>query len=152
MKALFFTSLLILAALFGFGQDTSAPRALDTTKVTFSTVYKDAKYALIGLGSALKVGGEHVYSVLVKQQIVNSISWIIVMLITVLMLTTSFQLNKSADWEGGNLSMAGTLILGIVGIILLVVTLCNIGVVVTGFVNPEYGALKDIMNFIRPKK
>jgi len=51
------------------------------TSSNFKMLYQDVKEGLSGLATGLKVGVEHVYIVLVKQQIVNSITWVIIYLL-----------------------------------------------------------------------
>lgn len=136
----------------------------DSAKVTFSTVYKDAKEAIMGLSGALKVGSEHVYEVLIKQQVVNSITFLSLFAFSVFLLIFGYKqadnvdkkaeewmrLNnkKSADdffhfsilFSGASIFMGGIMIL---------VAIFNIDDLIMGFVNPEYGAIKDIMDFVK---
>lgn len=128
----------------------------DSTKVTASQVYKDVKNVLGELGKALKVGSEHVYEVLVKQQIVNSIVWLILgVMATVLLFLGYFQI-KAVKWDkysdGPVENTTINLLFGIgeliVGVIMTMFFVFHIDVIVMGFTNPEYGALKDILSLI----
>lgn len=124
----------------------------DSTKVTFTQVYGDVKETLQALGESLKVGAEHVYEVLVTQQIVNSITWLAIL--CVLITSTAicaYYCNKFSSEKSKNIELRdgfgwGTLIIGTIAII---VFLCTIETIVTGFVNPEYGAMKEIMEFVK---
>jgi hypothetical protein len=126
----------------------------DSTKVTWSQVYQDFKGALSGAADALKTGSEHVYEVLVRQQVVNSISLLIVIL---LLATSSYFAFKFVNRESIKDSLedvepgAVFAVLGTVGLILgtIVFTAVHATSIVTGFVNPEYGAIQDILKFIR---
>jgi hypothetical protein len=51
----------------------AAINSIDTSS-NFKMVYEDARAGLIGLAKALRVGVEHVYVVLVRQQLVQSIT------------------------------------------------------------------------------
>lgn len=46
---------------------------VDTSSL-YKQIYTDVKYGLAGLADGLKVGVEHVYIVLVKQQVVKSVT------------------------------------------------------------------------------
>jgi hypothetical protein len=138
----------------------------DTGKLNMNMVYKDAKEALKGLGEALKVGSEHVYVVLVRQQMVNSISGIIIILILFIIATRCFVWSKNSyeahlklgesdsywcidDSAKGIASIAIAIFGGVLGIIFIVMFCSNYNDIITGFINPEYGALRDIMHFIK---
>jgi len=133
------------------------------SKVTMSKVYSDVKAGLVGLADGLKTTAEHVYVVLVRQQIVYAVSYTILDLFLII-LTIFFSLNfiknnrrfsdSKDDWyhddfedHFGSIGMLIiSIILGILTIISLSLTISDI---MTGFINPEYGAIKDIINFIK---
>lgn len=127
----------------------------DSAKVTFSKVYTDVKAGLQGLGSALKVGAEHVYGVLVKQQIVYSITYLLLYAVILLVFkftykltrTTRFKEQMEESYPDGDYHL---IIIANVAVLVILVTLvcCTVENVVTGFVNPEYGAIKEIIKFI----
>lgn len=129
----------------------------DSTAVTFSQVYNDFKGAISGIGEALKVGAEHVYEVLVRQQVVISVSYLIGILIgsvfCYFILSYSFKNMYETNRHGHKEFNEGTLPFFLVGgflcIGLLLFTIAHIGVIVTGFVNPEYGAIMEIKSFIK---
>jgi hypothetical protein len=119
------------------------------TSSNFKTIYTDIKTNIGALASALKVGAEHVYYVLVKQQVVNSIVWLIVAIIVGI---SFWGMIKYSKWcrvnkiDEYNLGLAfGWLITAIA----IVIVIFHIDVIVTGFVNPEYGAIMDIINFVK---
>lgn len=132
----------------------------DSTKLTLSTVYSDAKEGLKGLGDALKVGAEHVYVILVKQQVVYSITYLVIVVLVLIggRVTYSWSNKMHADFikensnhEWGE-SPADTGLM-VIAFVLWVGGGCTaIAVaddIVAGFVNPEYGAIKEIMNFVK---
>jgi hypothetical protein len=126
----------------------------DLTKVTFSQVYQDFKEALSGAADALKTGSEHVYGVLVRQQIVNSIS----LIITILVLTTASYfafkfVNRKSIKDGLEDTEPGA-VFAVIGVAILIIgtigfTASHTVEIVTGFVNPEYGAIQEVREFIR---
>lgn len=153
---LFLLSFVCILSLSLKAQDTTVKTLPDTAKLTIGKVYSDVKEGLKGLGSALKVGSEHVYSVLVKQQIVQAVTDLILILIVI---TTAFPLFKLLKYicQHDDLDeIFGVLVFSVflcIGwVVVVVIGLAHINQIVTGFVNPEYGALKDIMDFVHPTK
>ena len=145
----------------------------DSTQLTFKEVYSDIKAGLSGLGSALKVGSEHVYEVLVKQQVVFSITMSLVLLIGILgfisfagcfysknryRIKSRWNYDKDrnqieefykdeSEWNDPHITK--TIITGIISGIFLLVGLLYLNDIITGFVNPEYGAIQDILKIIK---
>jgi len=129
--------------------------AVDTSRLS-KQVYGDVKQALVGIASALKVGVEHVYKVLVVQQIVKSITWFILLLIPTILFVIFKK--RCYDWCKENSDDSdGISWLVYAGIWIAWLVSSGVGIghldtIVTGFVNPEYGALQDILNFIQTVK
>ena len=134
-------------------------------------MYNDVKSGIAGLASALKIGAEHVYIVIVKQQIVKAISDLLVVLI---LITVSIVLYnkcrktydehlKLAGWDGksraSNIDLDDTakgvtsIFLGVgcaIALVAGIICFCiNYNEIIMGFVNPEYGAMGDIITFVR---
>lgn len=124
------------------------------TSSNFKTVYTDIKDGISALASGLKVGAEHVYMVLVKQQIVYAIVYLIVGLIAMILIINWINGYKDTkqEWsDDENPTGLGLikLIQIIVGIVLMGVFLAHIDNIVTGFVNPEYGAIETIIDIVK---
>ena len=123
----------------------------DTTKVTFTQVYNDVKGGITGLATALKIPAEHVYGVLVKQQIINSTTYSLFPLGALILVFIFIKLYKKGDkedWEDDK-KIAWLIITGIFTLIFIIASIASLSYIVQGFVNPEYGAIKDIMSFIK---
>jgi membrane-associated protease RseP (regulator of RpoE activity) len=127
----------------------------DTAKLTFARVYGDVKAGIIGLASALKVGAEHVYMVIVKQQVVNAITNLLIILVLFILCLRLWSIHSSAVKKYGNqwedyasavMPLVATIVLGVLAIIIFIIDSNDI---VMGFVNPEYGAMKDILEFVK---
>lgn len=62
-------------------------------------------------------------------------------------------INPKANWDwnntDGNIYSVGGFILAIISMIILIVSLCNFNEMVTGFINPEFGAMQDIVGFFK---
>lgn len=158
--ATFFT-----VAAFAQKPDTSVSSLPDTAKVTASKVYNDVKGALSSLGSLLKTGSEHVYGVLVRQSVVDSVAWIVIDIVliiaTILVIKNTFRLlsnfKNGGKWQHDEWDEHGSSIFFCVLSLALFVatTVCIIAsanTIITGFVNPEFGALKTIFELINPPK
>lgn len=142
----------------------------DSSELTFKEVYSDIKSGLTALGSSLKVGSEHVYEVLVKQQYVYSIVYtLLIILSIILMIICCKAIPKlgwrddyyyQRDWEnkGGYEGFKKTqlgfiniiyIILAIISLIGLIFGFLYMDQIITGFINPEYGAIKEILEVIK---
>lgn len=120
-------------------------------EVTKTQVYNDVKAALVQLSAALQVSADHVYKVLVRQQRVEAItalstigSLFLISILTLIWLRSN---------DGQDLVDKSDGVAYLLFIIPFVLTLCVclffIDTVMTGFFNPEYGALKEILRIIR---
>jgi len=129
-------------------------------------VFDEVTNAIESLAKALEVPAEHVYKILVKQQFINSISNILVIIISFLVfhliLIYSFRdyiktnekyrkmYDRSEDYIHYDLDESWWLFSIIPSIIIIIVTfiflICSFENIITGFANPEYGAIKDIIN------
>lgn len=170
MKKIILFSMLIILATIGFEQTVQA-EAIDTssvttelaipdsTKLTISEVYEDVKAGITGLSAALKTPAEHVYTVLCKQQVVKAFVGIFMFLLLILFPIISLRYGSFVvDWEDGEVkenkpsfSAIISIIFGILSIIFIIIFFVG-GYhldIIQGFVNPEYGAIKDIVDFIK---
>jgi len=129
----------------------------DSLNLTFKEVYSDIKEGLQGLGAALKVGSEHVYEVLIRQQYVYAISYSFLPLLFIIFILWFKSNYSKAKWYSGyrdteddwNKYATLTIVTGIMSLVFLIASIHNFHAIVTGFINPEYGAIKEIINFIK---
>ncbi len=158
MKKVIFALTFVCLTLVTYSQDVN-PIA-DSSKVTFTKVYNDVKSGINGLASALKVGATHVYSVLVKQQVVYAISYLILiifLLISSVICITIFVRNYNREkrknenmYIGEEFSLGGMLAISIILTIFTILSIAfNMSDIIMGLYNPEYGAIKDILDFVR---
>lgn len=127
---------------------------IDNSSVT-NKVYSDVKAGIIGLAQGLKVGAEEVFIILVRQQIVNSIVWLILLVFSFYITYNWFKALKS-DEEWKDESDDAPTMLGLTRLIQIILSLtlnivfiCNIDNMITGFINPKYGAIMEIIKFIK---
>lgn len=127
----------------------------DSTKLTWLKVYEDTKEGIASLGKTLKVPAEHVYAVLVKQQVVYAISWLLCIIIVTLLLYLTIKFYKVHpglyEDEDGEINplVVFTAIPIIALLVLWGISIAHIDTIVGGLINPEYGAIQDIWNFVK---
>lgn len=150
MKKVILTALLSLfiCVVFAQKQQVVVP---DTAQVTLTRVYNDVTQGIQGLAQALKAPTEKVWEILIKQQKVESIILVIVnsiiLLITFIFVIWCIIVYKKDEWYSND--KAGLLIYTIIISVMSIFFLfASINTIVTGFVNPEYGAIKEILNVI----
>jgi hypothetical protein len=123
----------------------------DSTQVTFSQVYNDVKQALDGMADALKVGAEHVYTVIVRQQLVDSItyllSYVVIIGISLALYKKGCAIQSKDDDDERLIPLY--MFSGVFAIIFVALFAVTISDVVTGFFNPEYGAIMEIKSFVK---
>lgn len=149
--------MVVSLSLVGYSQDSITIKVADTNKITATHVYNDITARLDALSKALKVGANHVYGVVIKQQIVYSFTYLPILIAGIVLILIFFKRlkDKGEDWgntnEGGGPTFLGLcrFLQGVAGVVLVIITLSNISEVVTGLINPEYGAMKDIVNWIK---
>ncbi len=95
---------------------------------------------------------ENLWPYIVRQQIIEGWSGIITISILYLIFLVVFLAIRKKDGGvcGNNPNAYGVvkIVLGILTAILTLTTLCCIHVLISKIINPEYGALKDLMNMV----
>lgn len=176
--------LILLLALFSFsclqadigetisnGIDSAKVAVSETvttidTSSNFKLMYNDIKSTLATLATSLKVGAEHVYGVLIKQQIAISITNIFIYLLQIIILIIFIKIglklynnhkkehphNDLIESTVGFTSITIFILTSILSIIFMVFILDSFSETITGFVNPEYGAIKEIIELAKSYK
>lgn len=144
----------------------------DSAQLTFSKVYQDVKTGISALASSLKVGADHVYGVLVKQQMVYAFTYIATIILLIIVSLIGYKEAKSiykshretgeqvvgkdrmADWDlddspRGILSVAVSILTIGCAIASIIVFCVQIDTIMMGIINPEYGAIKDIISIVK---
>lgn len=148
MKKLFFI-VLMLTQMQVFAQDSITTQITETERIIDK--YSDkATEAIKGLAIALEVPAKHVYKILIKQQLIYSIGWILVFVVGI---TASFFLIKfvkyaiEQNWDETAIIMS--VFLGGGCVALMIASIMNFDVILTGIINPEYGAIQEISKLIK---
>lgn len=147
MKKLFILSMLAILCISLNAQDTTigdAFRKHDQTAVSevIETIYDKTTEAISGLANALKVPAEHVYGVLVKQQIVESWGLLLAVIIFSILSYIFIKLGNDCNWRTEGYIPASLVSLMTLGVFIVLFIVHGL----TGFFNPEYGAIKEIMS------
>ena len=133
-------------------QDVKYGVSVIDTSSTFKLFYTDIRSGISALSQGLKVGAEHVYVVLVRQQVVKAITVSIFGLVGIFLLFFWLRALKSDEvWQKGDVTVLGIVrsIQIFFGTIFLLVLVIGIKDVITGFFNPEYGAIMDIIEMAK---
>lgn len=101
--------------------------------------------SITSLAETLRQPAEYVYTVLVKQQIVEAWTWLIVNLILLLTCIVSWMFLVIDSYDNAEEWYGVPILFTVLFILFLVFTL---NIITSGFINPEYGAIKDIANLI----
>jgi hypothetical protein len=126
------------------------------TSSTFKLMYSDFKQGIVALASSLKVGAEHVYEVLVRQQVVYAIVYLVLIIIGFILILNWIKKYKDSgeNWVSSNrdeptgLGVLRTIQM-IVALIMVGIGVFNIESIMTGFINPEYGAIQDVIEMVK---
>jgi len=139
-----------------------------------TTVNPELKYitekvstAITSLAESLKVPAEKIWATLIVQQTIKSISYLIIMILTIigiLFITKIISKSKWGDWDHYdsdnkestywkghrfNSYAALTIIMSFIIIVGLIASVFIFIPMLTGFINPEYGAMKEIMSLLK---
>ena len=156
MKKILFIAFLGLVTMNVNAINDTIPKVPpDSLQLTYKQVYSDIKSGISAIADGLKVGSEHVYEVLVKQQVVQAWTWLLLLMISFVLIIPFFKI--------GNLVRKGTenfydkefpraayyIVLGGCIFSFIIVSVCKLDIIIGGFINPEYGAIHEILHVIK---
>jgi hypothetical protein len=127
---------------------------VDTSRL-YKSIYQDMKTGLQAMAESLKVGAEHVYKVMVMQQVVKAVHQLSLGILSIILLILFYLSAREVDFDSYNDSISSVPLLltatstGVIGGVLFISTLFQIDVIVMGLVNPEYGAILDIIGVVK---
>lgn len=140
---------------YSIGGEQEKDSLATTKEITTREIYDDVKIALTQLAEGLQVGSEHVYGVLVKQQVVEAWAWVgmgimSVMFLIVFAIIINRLINKQKTGDDSNDFLIGfSIIASIILAVVAFTSIVHIDTILTGFINPEYGAIKEILDLIK---
>lgn len=154
MKKILITLLLLFSTTV-FSQETE-PEISETERMV-DKYSGQVKELVSDLAESLKVPVEYVWEVLTKQALVESITFIIILVLGFIFMLPFIKFSKKVkDWDylrdKNKNSLVGEfvfkLILSVIGLVSFAIGLFNIDVIVQGIVNPEYYALNKIFELL----
>lgn len=161
-KIILIVTVILAMVNFAFAAEADSVKTDNTELKT--KIYQDVKSAVESIAESLKIGTEHVYEVLVAQQLVDSLTNIILYVFFMIVVicgtqltaklfakgrATSEKYDESERWATfGVMSAVCTVIVIIIWLLHFAATIND---TVTGFVNPEYGAIHQVIELITRK-
>lgn len=149
----------------------SVETVYNDSKSVVETAYKDAKStveyitpkiekAVQELADGLAVGATELFEILVLQQVVFAIVYTLILILSILFCTAFFKEIRKLKFNDSNsgvdiadkksITLQSSILstFYLVGAsITAVIVLSNLVTIVMGFVNPEYGAIMEILNY-----
>lgn len=162
MKKFIIILSILLISISGFGSKYVSKDSISNkqSKELTEQIYSDVKSVIADLAMELKVGAENVYTVIKSQQVIKSIVNVIEYILLILMLilgikgiligykccSTDPYGDKEFDHPLLILCSIGTVILLAISIGIFSSTITE---TITGFVNPDFGAINYILQLIK---
>lgn len=118
-------------------------------------IYGDIKHYIEELAQSLRVAAEHVYGLLVRQQVISGIVTVVSILLAGVVLVAVFskllKRQKEVSEEGYDTTEHefAIVFLGIVLAVVIVVSIIIVPSSVNQIFNPEYYAIKEIMDVFK---
>lgn len=148
----FFVFCMLIVAIAANAQTVPQDKEELAALQIIDKVYDKTTEAITQLADALAVPAEHVYNVLVKQQIITGVSLLLGMLLSILIscifwLIVFKKHDFEKDWIYQNTEgwWTATIILNITSIVLIVIFIVD---GLPCLINPEYGAIREIMSIL----
>jgi hypothetical protein len=119
--------------------------------LTKEIIYNDVKEVIQGLSESLQVGAEHVYEIMVIQQYVHSVTYTLILFVSypLYKLTVfSYKRMVTGEQKGKDAPFVAFIFVAFADIIYSLWMLLELKNTLTGFFNPEFGAIKQIMDLI----
>jgi len=118
----------------------------DSTLPFYREVYGDLKAASSAMAEGLGVAIKELFDIVVAQQIVKSITNIVFLLFAILFGFWCYRLGKNLEWNYFSWKNFSCVCFGILFTFFTIWTFCTAKTTVTGFINPKYGAIEDIVD------
>lgn len=118
----------------------------DSTLPFYKEVYGDLKAGAMSIANGLGVAVKELFTILCIQQVVKSIVNMVVLLSMLLLAFWANKVWKNTEFTSDGPNGQGVLfcVIGVICLIMFLFTLFNLTETITGFVNPKFGAIKDI--------
>ena len=150
-----FISILCLLIAFAFQSFAEETKEQVNNVQVVNATFDNIEQGLTKLAETLKVPASKMWEVFVEQQMINSLSEILALIITLsICVFVYIKCVKYAEKNNDDvfeyaitgLPAAAVLAVAFISLILILVGATD---TITGFINPEYGAIKDIIDAIK---
>jgi len=109
--------------------------------------------AITEIAKGLKTGAANVWEILVKQQLVWSLCYLLIFILAIASWIHFYyrfnkgsrEVNEDGEWRAANIAIAA--ITCILSIAISIAAVQNLEPMMTGFFNPEFGAMRNIIQF-----
>ncbi len=145
MKKIVFLTVMLILSIAAYAQDSiSKDIPISETERIIDKYLDKTGEALSNLAQTLKVPAGHVYEVLVRQQIAQGISITLGAILISVLLIIVVRSGIKNDWDD-EWQIPATIALCILWLIIICTT---IFMAIPSMINPEYGAMKEIMDLL----
>lgn len=150
-KFLLLLSLVSVCFISNAQSDTSRYVTNSNTEKLVDKYIDKVESSITAIAQSLKQPAEHVYKILIKQQSVKSWVRLFTLPILAIFVLSFFYSLKYSKWdEGPDNDAAGLCIIsGILSIITFIALICFLETIITGLINPEYGAIQEILSVFK---
>ena len=122
---------------------------MEEQELTKEQIYTDFKHAVNAIAESLQVGAEHVYEILVRQQLIESVGICLLLAFIAMISGVSFKKLELVGKEDEQYDGARWIPFCI-GLFAFIIVFAIAGEsILTGFFNPEYGAIQEIQDIIK---
>lgn len=116
----------------------------DTTLPFYKQVYGDLKAAAVSIANGLGVAIKELFEILCIQQIVKSVVNTLFLIIAILFAVWCRRIFRNAEFNDLNFHGLLFILIGCSALFFFTYSMYHITETVTGFINPKFGAIKDI--------
>lgn len=149
MKKIVLVLLMALTMTSIYGQDTTVVSETERLIDKYTEVI-DAR--VMALAQSLQQPAEHVYQILIKQQTVIAFVYLFLFLLSLICAYGIYKSATNKNCKFGEYATAADIsvvVFSFLTFVFLIVSLLNTEAIMTGLINPEYGALRDIADWIK---
>ncbi len=115
------------------------------SKEVVSTMYPELKSAIQEIAKGIGVAAEHVYGILIKQQVVIAVEGLIILLASIAVLIFCIKGLWTSCRDMNIIKYSVYALLGVISLYGIITV--DFREIITGLINPEWGALNYILNY-----
>jgi hypothetical protein len=150
-KAVLVLTIFISLTFYSFSQQKDSAQYVTNTNVEklIDKYSEKIEASVAAFSEKLKQQAEHIYSVLIKQQVISGYIWLATLVVGLVFLIFGILLVFKFDPDDEFLGGVGLVFIVIFGLMFIIGIIGFLGSGLSGLLNPEYGAMKDIVSFFK---